>query len=150
MSDEEMMAAEGWIVFNDSRLVDLKKTTRFSLKAGQRAVKLVLKYPKSLFEDEYPTVTVPISDKREILDREIGVEVGGDGEEERRVVDPEQYVEEVVRRLCDEGEVRGLPRWAFAAVQAHLRDPEYDWLDWEATLDESGSEAERVIQLIDG
>lgn len=144
-----MVEAEGWLVFDDSKLVALKKTTRFSLKAGQRAVKLVLEYPESLFEDEYPEVRVPISDKREILDREIGVEIGGDEGAERQVVDPEQYIEDLFDRLIEEDEVRGLPRWAFAALREKL-ERENIWFEWEARMDETGpDEAERVIAILE-
>lgn len=146
MSDEKTVEAVGWLVFDDSKLVALKKTTRFSLKAGQRAVKVVLEYPESLFEDEYPEVRVPISDKREILDREIGVTIGEDGDE-TEVVDPEEYVDELIDRYLNEGEVRGMPRWAFVTMRAELDQRVGPAYEYEAGMEEvDGDEAVRVIK----
>lgn len=152
MSDDgSMVKAEAWIIFDKNRIQGLKKTTRFNLKAGQRAVRLELHYRKSLFDDEFPTVKVQLNDKRDILDRDIGVRLAGEGEGERQVVDPEDYVDDLVNRLIDDGEIAGLPLWAHVSVQAELdrRDENTGGVIWDydAGLEEVDGEAVRYIRL---
>lgn len=151
MPDDGMVKSEAWVVFDQNRIVDLKKTTRFNLKAGQRAVRLELHYRKSLFDDEFPTVKVQLNDKRDILDRDIGVAVGSEGEEDRQVVDPEDFVQELIDRLISDGELVGLPRWAHAAVMSELDHRQGqvggDIYEYEAGLKETEGGAVRCIRL---
>lgn len=66
------------------------------------------------------------------------------------MVDPKEWVGELISRLMQEGEVRGLPRWAHAAVCAELdhraRQSRGDIYHYTAELEEGG-EAVRVIRL---
>lgn len=150
-TSESKTAVEAWVVFDKSKIVGVRKTDRFDLKAGQRAVRLVLRFPSSLFENEYPTVTVEVDDKREILDREIGVEIGGeDGQEERRIVEPGQYVQELYGRLIEDGEVTGLPRWAFASLLAEIEHHQKEpggFPDYDSGMTEVDGKAVRFIRI---
>lgn len=139
-----------FLVFDRGKVKKMYKT-KPSLRRDEHAIRLDVEMDDDYFRAAIPSHKLRVA-AEDVIRPEVGVVIG-EGEDERMVKDPGEYVQELCQDALGGDELKGLPDWAFYAVRERLttilEDVSHRTVEADLEEQEGGQEAVRVIRVVD-